>query len=109
MLVDGVDSRPSHMTALKKPRLVDGRGRRYIETVPAGAPHWYGSSTLSTTNSAPGGTSMATRISPRVRSMLYAAMRLPTVDTSAPSQFDPSLVRKIGSSPCDSLKRFCTD
>ena len=28
-------SRPSHMIALKNPRLVDGNGRRYVETMPA--------------------------------------------------------------------------
>ena len=27
-------SRPSHMIVLKKPRLVDGNGRRYVETMP---------------------------------------------------------------------------
>src|SRR5258708_1662173 len=29
-----LDSRPSHMIVVRKPRLVDGRGRRYIDTIP---------------------------------------------------------------------------
>ncbi len=37
--VDGVDSRPSHMTALRKRRFVDGRGRRYMDAAVRGAPH----------------------------------------------------------------------
>src|SRR4030095_589161 len=109
MVVVGDDSRPSHMTALRKPRLVDGSGRRYIDAAVNDAPHPYGSSTLSMTDSASTGTSMPTRIRPRVRRRLYAVKRLPTVDTSAPSQLDPSLGRKIGSSPRDSRNRFCTD
>jgi len=97
------------MTALRKRRFVDGSGRRYIDAAVNGAPQLYGSSTWSMTNSAPAGTSMPMRISPRLSNWLKAARRLPTVDTSAPSQFDPSFVRKIGSSPRDSAKRSWTD
>ena len=39
MLVVGDDSRPSHMTALRNPRLVDGSGRRYIDAEVSGAWH----------------------------------------------------------------------
>ena len=60
----------------------------------------YGSSTDSIANSAPAGTFMPTRINPRESSRLNAACRASGVDTSAPSQFDPSLVRNSGSRPC---------
>jgi hypothetical protein len=33
MVLVGSDSRPSHMTALRNPRLVDGSGRRNIDTL----------------------------------------------------------------------------
>src|SRR5262245_54743729 len=102
MVVDDEDSRPSHITALKNPRLVDGSGRRYIEAAVSGAAQRYGSSTDSMTNSAPSGTSMPTRISPRRSSRLNARARLSSVETSAPSQLEPSFARKIGSSPRDS-------
>ena len=46
IVVAGDDSRPSHMTALRKRRFVDGNGRRYIDAAVSGAPQWYGSSTL---------------------------------------------------------------
>ena len=61
---------PSHMTALRKRRFVDGKGRRYIDADVSGAWQWYGSSTFSMTNSAPIGTSTPTRIRPRLRSRL---------------------------------------
>ena len=48
---------------------------------------------------------MPMRIRPFVSSRLYARRRSRNVDTSAPSQFDPSLVRKIGSRPSVSSNR----
>ena len=42
---------------------------------------------------------MPTRISPLLSSMLYALRRASSVDTSAFGEFEPSLVRKIGSVP----------
>ena len=42
---------------------------------------------------------MPTRMTPFVRSMLYARRRPSTVETSASGEFEPSLVRKIGSMP----------
>src|SRR6185437_4596898 len=66
-------SRPSHMVALRKPRLVDGNGRRYADTIPevglvrpvAGLVlQLYGSSTAVTSNSAPAGIGSPMRSSP---------------------------------------------
>jgi hypothetical protein len=37
--------------------------------------------------------------------MLYARRRASTVETSAYGEFDPSFVRKIGSSPSDAWNR----
>jgi hypothetical protein len=59
-------SRPSNITALRKLKLVEGSGRRYMETFcgdPCNA-HPYGSWTAVTVNSALGGIGTATRISP---------------------------------------------
>ena len=52
-----------------------------------------GSSALSMVNSAPTGTSNAYTNQAGLRRRLKAVRRLPSVDTSAPSQFDPSLAR----------------
>ena len=49
-------SRPSHITALRKPRFVVGSGRRYIDASVNGAPQSYGSSTSTIVNSAFAGT-----------------------------------------------------
>ena len=68
----------------------------------SGALHPYGSSTLSMMNSAFGGTSMPTRMSPRASSRLNAFRRLASVLMSASSQLEPSLARKIGSRPRES-------
>src|SRR4051812_31952935 len=46
-----------------------------------------------------------TRIRPLVSSMLKALRRAPSVDTSASGEFEPSLVRNMGSSPRVSWKR----
>jgi hypothetical protein len=46
---------------------------------------------------------------PRVRRRLNAAMRPGSVDTSAPSQFEPSFGRKIGSRPAVVANRTRTD
>src|SRR5829696_2323714 len=51
---------------------------------------------------------MPTRMSPLVSSMLSADRLASTVDTSALGEFDPSLVRKIGSSPSVASKRAWT-
>src|SRR5437867_12031875 len=44
---------------------------------------------------------------PFVRSMLYAARLAATVETSASGEFEPSLVRKIGSLPRVASNRSC--
>src|SRR5215216_1890946 len=99
MLVVEDDSRPSHITALRKARFVVGSGRRYTDTSLDAGAHWYGSATLSMKNSVLSGRSKPTRISPRVSSRLYAC-RCSAFDCGvAPSQFDPSLLAKIGSRP----------
>src|SRR5215470_1316838 len=51
---------------------------------------------------------MPMRMRALLRSMLYAARRARGVDTSAVGEFDPSLVRKIGSVPAVRKKRTCT-
>src|SRR3954470_13605347 len=51
---------------------------------------------------------MPTRMSPLFSSMLYAARRAATVETSARGELEPSLVRKIGSSPPVRAKRTFT-
>src|SRR5207248_8833968 len=48
---------------------------------------------------------MPTRMRPLVSSMLYAARRACTVETSASGEVEPSLGRKIGSSPPVASKR----
>src|SRR5262245_2580019 len=103
----GNDSRPSNMTVVKNRRLVDGKGRRKSDSSLALAKP-YGSSTPISANSAPAGIPIPTRINPLFSNMLYAARRAPTVDTSASGEFDPSLVRKIGSRPCVFLNRSWT-
>src|SRR6266704_2691164 len=55
-----------------------------------------------------GGMPMPTRISPLLSSMLYAARRASSVETSALGEVEPSLVRKIGSVPPVASKRACT-
>ncbi len=57
-------------------------------------------------NSESAGTGRPTRISPLVINMLSASRRLPIVEMSAPSQFEPSLLRKIGSRPRVSSNRL---
>src|SRR6478736_2434912 len=95
----GVDARPSHITALRNLKLADGSGRRYIDAAVSAAPQRYGSSTEVISNSAPGGTSSGMRINPFDSNRLNALARRGTDETSAASQLEPSLVRKIGSSP----------
>src|SRR5262245_46006410 len=51
---------------------------------------------------------MPMRIRPLESSMLYALRRAPTVETSASGEFEPSTVRKIGSSPPVARKRART-
>src|SRR5882672_9759360 len=51
---------------------------------------------------------MPTRMTALVISMLYALRRARIVDTSAVGEFDPSLVRKIGSVPAVRMNRACT-
>src|SRR5690242_19819133 len=109
MVVAADDSRPSHMTALRNRRFVEGSTRRYIDAAVSGAPHPYGSSTATITNSAPSGTSMPTRMRPLFSSIEKAALRFGSVETSAPAQLDPSFVLKIGSSPRDSWNRRRTE
>ena len=48
------DSRPSHMSVLRNRRFVEGKGRRYIDSVD-GSPQPYGLTTLTTLNSAAAG------------------------------------------------------
>src|SRR6516225_1645638 len=48
------------------------------------------------------------RIRPLLSSMLYAVRREATDETSASGEFDPSLVRKIGSVPPVASNRFWT-
>ena len=53
---------------------------------------------------------MPMRIKPLLSSMLYALRRASTVDTSAVGEFEPSLVRKMGSVPSVASNRawmFC--
>jgi hypothetical protein len=87
------------MTVLKNGRFVDGSGRRYIDASVNGAPHLYGSSTSTIVNSAFAGTGSSTRINPFERRRLKAARRAASDETSAPSQSEPSFVRKMGSRP----------
>src|SRR5262249_10127130 len=68
----------------------------------------YGSGTSMSLNPAPAGIGNPMRITPLFKSMLYAARRAATVDTSASGEFDPSLVRKIGSRPCVFANRSLT-
>src|SRR5512146_1499201 len=102
------DSRPSHITVLRNRRFVAGSGRRYIDAERRLIPHEYGSSTESIANSAFAGTFNSTRMVARLSSRLNARCRADTVETSASGQFEPSFVRKTGSSPSDAPKRFWT-
>src|SRR5262245_10699542 len=102
------DSRPSHMTALRNARFALGSGRRYSEASLLAGPHANGSDTESIVNSAPARTSIPTRIRPRVSSMLYASRFWRKVFGAAPSQFEPSLLLKIGSVPLVKRNRRCT-
>jgi hypothetical protein len=108
IVVVGDDSRPSHITALRNRRFVAGSGRRYTESDVRGRLQSYGSSTSSIANSAPAGTSRPTLMRPRESRRLNARRRCCSVVMSASWQLDPSLLRKIGSSPFDSTKRRCT-
>ena len=60
------------------------------------------------TNSAPAFTSRPTRIRPRVNSKLYAERFCSSERGTTPSQFDPSLLEKIGSAPFVAAKRAAT-
>ena len=87
---------------LRKFRLVAGKGgRKSDSSLPFAL--WpaypYGSSTASSSNSAVPGTEMPTRMTPLVRSMLYASRFALKVDVSASGEFEPSFFRKIGSVP----------
>src|SRR5262245_14662938 len=95
------------MTPVRKRRLVVGSGRRKRDSSSSSAKS-YGSSTSTKSNSAPRGMGRPTRISALLRSMLYAALRAATDETSASGEFDPSLVRKIGSAPPVASNRFWT-
>ena len=80
---------------------MDGSGRRYIDARVSGAPQRYGSSTLSMMNSALGRDVDADADQPARQQQAERLPALADVETSAPSQLEPSLVRKIGSSPRD--------
>src|ERR1051326_6184370 len=95
------------MTVARNRRFVDGSGRRNNESSFADA-YPYGSSTAMRSNSALVGTPMPTRMSPFVSSMLYEERFASTVVTSAAGELEPSLVRKIGSSPPLASNRICT-
>src|SRR5688500_18906023 len=101
------DSRPSHMTVVRKRKLVVGSGRRNSDSSRAVAKP-YGSSTADNSNSAPAGIGSPTRMFPLLSTMLYALRRAARVETSALGEFAPSFNRKIGSRPLVLLKRSCT-
>src|SRR6185295_18123129 len=95
------------MTADRNGRFEEGSGRRNNDSSLDEA-YPYGSSASSSSNSASAGTPMPTRIRPFESSMLYAACRSCTVETSASGEFEPSLVRKIGSRPSVAANRAWT-
>ncbi len=101
------DSRPSHITAVRNRRFVAGGGRRKSESCVALAKP-YGSSTFTSANSAPAGTGKPIRITPLLSNMLNACFRAWTVETSAFGEFEPSTVRKMGSSPAVNANRSWT-
>src|ERR1043165_1157576 len=90
------DSRPSHIRVLRNRRLVDGRGRRYMDNVVV-LLQPYGLLTLTTVNSALAGTVSAMRIKPLLVSRLYAVRRASSVEVSigVPGTTVPSTISQL--------------
>ena len=101
-------SRPSHITVLRKRRLVEASGRRKSESSFAVA-NPYGSSTPTSSNSAFAGIPMPTLISARSRRSPKASRRAATVDTSASGEVAPSTVRNRGARPSVRANRIRTN
>src|SRR5215469_15499651 len=96
------------MIVLRNPRLVAGKGRRYIDTMPcvglvspvvALVVQLYGSSTATILNckTVAIGIGRPMRINPRLSSRSKACLRLPGVETSSDGQVAPSTKRNKGS------------
>ena len=104
IVVVGADSRPSHITALRKRRLVAGSGRRYMRCRRERRAACTDRRRCRRRTPRRRARRCRRESVPCVSSRLKAA-RFRPVETSAPSQLDPSLVRKIGSVPRVAAKR----